>query len=41
LKNNERYTAWPGGGAAGYNYVNIAALHLLALQTDSHAAPAK
>jgi hypothetical protein len=29
LENNERYTAWPGGGPADYNYVNIAALHLL------------
>ncbi len=29
LKNNERYTAWPGGGAAGYNYVNISGLHLV------------
>jgi hypothetical protein len=31
LKNNERYTAWAGGGEAGYNYVNIAALRLVNL----------
>jgi hypothetical protein len=29
LKNNERYTAWPGGGGVGYDYVNISALHLI------------
>jgi hypothetical protein len=28
LKNNERYTALPGGGEKSCNYVNIAALHL-------------
>jgi hypothetical protein len=28
LKNNERYTAWPGGGPAAYDYVNIATLQL-------------
>jgi hypothetical protein len=35
LKKNERYTAWAGGGEAGYNYVNVAAIHLsqLAQQT--------
>jgi hypothetical protein len=32
LKNNERYTAWPGGGDDDYNYVNIAALVLLRVQ---------
>ena len=32
LKNNERYTAWPGGGAASYNYVNISALQLINLE---------
>ncbi|MDR3456555.1 MAG: hypothetical protein P4N60_03855 [Verrucomicrobiae bacterium] len=31
LKNNERYTAWPGGGESGYDYVNISALQLTAL----------
>ncbi|MGH8045664.1 MAG: MGH1-like glycoside hydrolase domain-containing protein [Chthoniobacterales bacterium] len=29
LKNNERYTAGNGGGAASYNYVNIASVRLL------------
>ncbi len=29
LKNNERYTAFQGGGPEPYNFVNIAALHLL------------
>jgi hypothetical protein len=34
LEKNERYTAWPGGGKDGYNYVNIAAIHVnLAEQT--------
>ena len=28
LEKNERYTSWPGGGDDGYNYVNIAAVHL-------------
>jgi hypothetical protein len=28
LKNNERYTAWPGGGEEPYNFVNISALHI-------------
>ena len=31
FKNNERYTAANGGGEASYNFVNIAALHLLYL----------
>jgi hypothetical protein len=35
LQNNERYTAWPGGGQESYNYVNIAALHLFQMQSDS------
>ena len=29
LKNNERYTAGPGGGSRSSNYVNIAGIHLL------------
>jgi hypothetical protein len=29
LKQNERYTAGVGGGDSSYNYVNIAAIHLL------------
>ncbi len=29
LKNNERYTAWSGGGESSYNFVNIAGLRLL------------
>lgn len=28
LKQNDRYTAWPGGGDSGYNYVNISAIHV-------------
>ena len=32
LKSNERYTAGLGGGDRSYNYVNIAALHLLPMQ---------
>lgn len=28
LKNNERYTAWPGGGDSDYNFVNIMAVQL-------------
>jgi hypothetical protein len=32
LKNNECYTAHPGGGGTGMNFVNIASLHLLLLQ---------
>ena len=28
LKQNDRYTAWPGGGESGYNYVNIASIHV-------------
>jgi len=28
LKHNDRYTAWPGGGDSGYNYVNISAIHI-------------
>jgi Bacterial alpha-L-rhamnosidase 6 hairpin glycosidase domain len=34
LKNNERYTAWPGGGDAGYNFVNISALRLTNIAND-------
>jgi hypothetical protein len=41
LKNNERYTAWPGGGSENYNYVNISALHLLQIQADSHISKTK
>ena len=29
LKMNEHYTAWPGGGEASCNFVNISALHLI------------
>jgi hypothetical protein len=32
LKSNERYTAGLGGGDRSYNYVNIAALHLLPMR---------
>ncbi len=28
LKQNARYTSWSGGGDGGYNYVNIAAIHI-------------
>ncbi|HSY20273.1 MAG TPA: hypothetical protein VK815_18150 [Candidatus Acidoferrales bacterium] len=35
LKNNERYTAWPGGGDAGYNFVNIFTLNLVNLAADA------
>ena len=28
FKKNDRYTAWPGGGASGYNTVNISAIHV-------------
>ena len=31
LAHNQRYTSWPGGGDAAYNFVNIASLHLLCL----------
>lgn len=41
LKNNERYTAWPGGGVDDYNYVNITALHLLQIQASSYLSQAK
>lgn len=41
LKNNERYTAWPGGGATGNNYVNIAAFHLLQISNGSYLSLAK
>jgi hypothetical protein len=41
LKNNERYTAWPGGGLEDYNYVNITALHLLQIQAGPHFSLAK
>jgi len=34
LKNNERYTAFQGGGPAPYNYVNIAGLHLLWISAE-------
>ena|GEM_PF-121146 len=40
LKNNERYTAWPGGGETSCNYVNIAGLHLLQLQNEPHLSQA-
>ena len=32
LAHNQRYTSWPGGGDAAYNFVNIASLHLLCLE---------
>ena len=38
LKNNERYTAWPGGGDAGYNYVNISGLRLVNIAADKAAS---
>ncbi|MEI8340849.1 MAG: amylo-alpha-1,6-glucosidase [Verrucomicrobiota bacterium] len=38
LKSNERYTKAPGGGAASYNYVNVAALHLFYV-SDLHGKP--
>jgi hypothetical protein len=41
FKNNERYTAWPGGGLEDYNYVNITALHLLQIQAGSPYSEAK
>lgn len=31
LEQNERYTAWPGGGPDSYNFVNIAAFRLVNL----------
>ncbi len=34
LKNNERYTAWPGGGDSDCNFVNISGLHLINIATD-------
>ncbi len=37
LKMNERYTAWPGGGASSYNFVNISALHLTTTMFPFHA----
>ena len=40
LKNNERYTAWPGGGLEDYNYVNISGLHLLQIQASSRLSKA-
>ena len=33
LKNNGRYTGWPGGGPTGCNYVNVAALELVEIET--------
>ncbi len=39
LKNNERYTAWPGGGPEACNYVNVAALCLQAVAI--HPAPSR
>lgn len=35
LSQNERYTAWPGGGQSPYNYVNVAAVHLVRIQNGS------
>jgi hypothetical protein len=35
LQNNERYTAWLGGGQESCNYVNIASLHLFQTQSGS------
>ena len=32
LENNTRYTAWPGGGPEAYNFVRIAAVHLLGVE---------
>ncbi len=34
LEQNKRYTAWPGGGDGGYNFVNIASLQLERLAMD-------
>jgi hypothetical protein len=36
LKNNERYTAWSGGGESSYNFVNISALHLINIADVTH-----
>ena len=41
LKNNERYTAWPGGGSEDYNYVNLTSLHLLQIQASSYIPKTK
>jgi hypothetical protein len=41
LKNNERYTAWPGGGSEDYNFVNISSLHLSQIQGKSHLSQAR
>ncbi len=38
LKNNDRYTANNGGGPNGYNYVNIASIHLLYASPQTGAA---
>ena len=32
LENNSRYTAWQGGGPESYNFVRIAAIHLLGIE---------
>lgn len=37
LKNNERYTAWPGGGDSDCNYVNISGLRLINVAKDKTA----
>jgi hypothetical protein len=37
LRNNERYTAWPGGGELDCNYVNVAAIHLQQLTAQPPA----
>ena len=36
LKNNERYTAWAGGGVSGFNFVNIASVQLVNLIEANH-----
>ncbi len=37
LKNNERYTAWSGGGESSYNFVNISGLRLINMVDVAHA----
>ena len=41
LKNNERYTDWPGGGQTSCNYVNIAALDLQQVASTPSISSAK
>jgi len=35
LKKNERYTAWPGGGQSGCNFVNIAGIQVEKIANSS------